>query len=397
MLTAALVGAGYWGPNLANAIERTGKAVLGWLCDSNPKHLSGLARRYPHAATTTDIGEILRDEHVDAVIVATPTATHYELGRRALEAGKHTLIEKPLATRSRDAAALLRLAEARRRVLMVGHVFEYNAAVRAVGELIKSGELGEVYYMSFERTNLGPVRTDVNALWDLAAHDASIMCDFMSAAPVSVTAKGQCYLNPGIEDVVFATFVFEGGAAAHVHASWLNPSKVRQITVVGSRKMAICDDLDLRFPVRLYDKRVGLPPVSEITGSFLQHKTLVIDSGATIPVIQTREPLLTEVDDFFGSIVSGGQPRADGVSGWRVVRLMEAAAESIACDSRVVPVNFSLEARQEPGCLGAMRGPGRTPVSPVRPLHGMADDQRKPRPPAARGGGRRAQRAGGGG
>jgi predicted dehydrogenase len=342
MLTAALVGTGYWGPNLANAIERTGKAVLGWLCDANPKNLASLARRYPHAKTTTDIGEVLRDASVDAALIATPTATHFKLGRQALEAGKHVLIEKPLTTRSREAEALVRLGAERHRVLMVGHVFEYNAAIRAVDDLIKSGELGEIYYMSFERTNLGPVRTDVGALWDLAAHDASIMCDFMSAAPVSVTARGQSYLNPGIEDVVFATFMFKDGAAAHVHASWLNPSKVRQITVVGSKKMAVCDDLDLRSPLRLYDKRVSLPPLSEITGSFLQHKTLVVDSGAIIPVIQMREPLLTEVDDFFDSIVSGQTPRADGVSGWRVVRLMEAAAESMAHNSVVVPVGGDL-------------------------------------------------------
>jgi predicted dehydrogenase len=343
MLNTALIGTGYWGPNLANAIERTGKAVLAWLCDSNPENLSALARRYPGARTTLEVAEILHDERVDAVFIATPTATHFDLGRWVLEAGKHVLIEKPLSTRSCEAAALVRLAKERRRVLMVGHVFEYNAGVRAVDELIKSGELGEIYYMSFERTNLGPVRTDVNALWDLAAHDVSIMCDFMSAAPASATATGRSYLNSGIEDVVFATFVFERGTAAHVHASWLNPSKVRQITVVGSRKMAVCDDLDLQFPVRLYDKRVGLPSVSEITGSFLQHKTLVIDSGATIPVLQTREPLLTEVDDFFDSIVSGGRPRADGIMGWRTVCSIEAAAASIARNSVVVPVDF-------PGC-----------------------------------------------
>jgi predicted dehydrogenase len=282
----------------------------------------------------------MHDARVDAVLIATPTATHYELGRQALETGKHVLIEKPLATRSREAAELVRLAEERELVLMVGHVFEYNAAIRAVDELIKSGELGEIFYMSFERTNLGPVRTDVGALWDLASHDASIMCDFMSAAPVSVTAKGQSYLNPGIDDVVFATFNFEGGVAAHVHASWLNPSKIRQVTVVGSKKMVICDDLDLRYPVRVYDKCVSPPALSEITGTFLQHKTLVVDSGATIPVIQTKEPLLTEVDDFFECILSGGRPRADGVSGWRVVRIMEAAAESIAHDSVLVPVGF---------------------------------------------------------
>jgi predicted dehydrogenase len=341
MLRAALVGTGYWGPNLANSIERTGKAVVHVLCDANPDNLGALARRYPYARATTDFGEVLRDDGVDAVFIATPTATHYELGKRTLEAGKHVLIEKPITTSSPEAAALVQLARERDRVLMVGHVFEYNPAVRAVDDLIKAGELGEIYYMSFERTNLGPVRTDVSALWDLATHDAAIMCDFMSAAPVSVTAKGQSYLNPGIDDVVFATFVFDRGVAAHVHASWLNPNKVRQITVVGSKKMAVCDDLDMRQPVRLYDKRVSLLPLSEITGSFLQHKTLVVDSGAVIPVVHTREPLLNEVDDFFDCIISGKQPRADGVSGWRVVRLMEAADESIARDSIAVPVNFA--------------------------------------------------------
>ena len=340
MLRAALVGTGYWGPNLANSIERTGKAVLHWLCDADSNNLSSLARRYPSARTTTDIGEVLGDERVDAVFIATPTTTHYELGRRTLEACKHVLIEKPLATRSCDAEMLVGLARERQRVLMVGHVFEYNAAVRFADDLIKSGELGEIYYMSFERTNLGPIRTDVSALWDLAAHDAAMMCDFMSAAPISVTARGQCYLNPGIEDVVFATFLFEHGVAAHVHASWLNPKKVRQVTVVGSRKMAVCDDLDLRQPIRVYDKRVGLPPLSEITGSFLQHKTLVVDGGATIPVVQATEPLLTEVAHFLDCISSGKRPRTDGLSGWRVVRLLEAAADSIARDSAIVPVNF---------------------------------------------------------
>ena len=340
MLRAALIGTGYWGPNLANSIERTGKAVVHRLCDANPDNLGSLARRYPYVRATTDLDERLRDDGVDAVFIATPTATHYELGKRALEAGKHVLIEKPITTSSPEAAALVRLARERDRVLMVGHVFEYNPAIRVVDDLIKAGELGEIYYMSFERTNLGPVRTDVSALWDLATHDAAIMCDFMSAAPVSVTAKGQSYLNPGIDDVVFATFVFDRGVAAHVHASWLNPNKVRQITVVGSKKMAVCDDLDMRQPVRLYDKRVSMPPLSEITGSFLQHKTLVVDSGAIIPVVQTREPLLSEVDDFFDCIISGKQPRADGVSGWRVVRMMEAADERIARDSVAVPVNF---------------------------------------------------------
>jgi predicted dehydrogenase len=339
MLRTGLIGTGYWGPNLANSIERTGRGAVRWLCDPNPNNLAALARRYPQAKTTSGLGELLDDPDLDAVFIATPTATHHNLGKRALEASKHVLIEKPMTTNSREAAELVRLAEERSCILMVGHVFEYNPAIRVVDDLIKSGELGDIFYMNFERTNLGPVRTDVSALWDLAAHDASIMCDFMKGPPISVTAKGQCYLNPGIDDVVFATFVFEAGVAAHVHASWLNPSKVRQITVVGSKKMVVCDDLDLRHPVRLYDKRVSAFPIDDITGSFLQHKTLVVDSGAVIPVVQTQEPLLAEVNHFFDCIVSGQKPRSDGLSGLRVVRLMEAAAESISRNSVIVPLN----------------------------------------------------------
>ena len=168
------------------------------------------------------------------------------------------------------------------------------------------------------------------------------MCDFMETSPVSVTAKGHSYLNSGIDDVVFVTFVFESGVAAHIHASWLNPSKLRQVTVVGSKKMVVCDDLDLRHPVRVFDKRVSLPPVSEITGSFLQHKTLVVDSGATIPVIQNQEPLLAEINHFFDCIVSGNRPRSDGASGLRVVRLMEAANESMTRHSALVTISGSL-------------------------------------------------------
>jgi predicted dehydrogenase len=339
MFQAGLIGAGYWGPNLANAIERGGKALVRWLCDTNSVNLAALARRYPHARATTVVRDLLDDPDLDAIFIATPTVTHYELGERALQAGKHVLIEKPMTTNSRDASELVRLAEQRKRILMVGHVFEYNHAIKVVDELISSGELGEIYYMNFERTNLGPVRTDVNALWDLATHDASIMCDFMKCPPISVTAKAQCYLNSGIEDVVFATFIFDGGVAAHVHASWLNPNKVRQVTVVGSKKMVVCDDLDLRQPVRIYEKRVRLPPPSAVTGTYFQHKTLIVDGGTSIPVVQSSEPLVTEIDHFFDCIAYNRRPRSDGVIGLRVVRMMEAAAESIAQNSAIVPLD----------------------------------------------------------
>jgi predicted dehydrogenase len=336
MFQAGLIGTGYWGPNLANAIERSGKAKVRWLCDKNSANLAALAQRYPHAWATTCVRDLLEDPDLDAIFIATPTITHHELGKQALQAGKHVLVEKPMTTSSRDALELVRLAEEQKRILMVGHVFEYNRAIEIVDDLINSGELGDIYYMNFERTNLGPVRTDVNALWDLVTHDASIMCDFMKRSPISVTAKGQCYLNSGIEDVVFATFIFDGGVAAHVHASWLNPNKVRQVTVVGNKKMVVCDDLDLRQPVRIYDKRVRLPPPTAVTGTFVQHKTMILDGGASIPVVQSSEPLVTEIDHFLDCIALNRRPRSDGVSGLRVVRMMEAAAESIAHDSAIV-------------------------------------------------------------
>ncbi|MGE5505874.1 MAG: Gfo/Idh/MocA family protein [Actinomycetota bacterium] len=338
MFQIGMVGTGYWGPNMANSLERTGKGRLKWLCDARPENMAALAKRYPHAGTTTSAAEVFADPSVDAVFIATPTTSHYVLVRQALEAGKHVLVEKPITIFADEALALSRLAAEKKLILMVGHVFEYNATIRAVHDLIHSGELGEVYYMHFERTNLGPVRTDVNAMWDLATHDVSIMCDFMKAQPVEVTARGAAYLNKGVEDVVFGTFTFDGGVNAHVHASWLNPRKVRNITVVGSKKMVVWDDLDMRQPIRLFDKRVGLPPLESLTGSFLEHKTMVFDSGVTVPVVQTNEPLLAEIDHFLDCLASGATPRSDGFSGARVVHVIEAACRSMAEGSRAVPI-----------------------------------------------------------
>ena len=192
--------------------------------------------------------------------ISTPVPTHFALASQALGAGKHVLVEKPMTATSREGRELVDLAESAGRILMVGHVFEYNASIRALKELIEGGELGDVQYMSFTRTNLGPVRTDVNALWDLASHDISIMSYIMASPPRDVTARGQACLNANVEDAVFATFSFEAGPLAHVNVSWLNPRKVRQITVVGNKKMAVWDDLEMQRPIQIYDRHVeGLP------------------------------------------------------------------------------------------------------------------------------------------
>lgn len=338
MIRIGLIGTGYWGPNVATSFKATGRANLGWICDTNTVALDAFRRRHPEARTTTDFKDILADASVDAVAIVTPTGTHYTIAAAALEAGKHVLVEKPITTDPELAEALTILAERRRCVLMVGHVFQYNATLRTLKELIAAGDLGSISYLNLVRTNLGPVRTDVNALWDLASHDAYIMTDLLGVAPEAVSAFGRAYLNPSIEDVVFATFTFPGGAMAHVHASWLDPRKVRQITVVGSRKMALWDDLNLEEPIRIYDKRVEMPSPGTLEGSYQEHKTLVVDGGATaVPVIQNR-PLQAECEHFVHCIETGTTPLSDGRNALTAVRVLRAAHESIRRGGALVKV-----------------------------------------------------------
>lgn len=336
MLNIGLIGAGYWGPNIAKSFDLTRNAQVGWLCDLNPASLDRIADRYPRAKTTTDVAEVLNDPDVGAVAISTPAATHFEIAQKALEAGKHVLVEKPITANSREAMALSELADSVGRVLMVGHVFEYNSTIRALKNLMDSEELGEIYYLNFERTNLGPVRTDVNALWDLAAHDVSIMCYLLDGCPIDVTARGQAYLNKDVEDAVFATFTFAKGIMANVNASWLNPRKVRKIVVVGTKKMAVWNDLDLTQPIQIYDKRVADP--EQLPDTFLAYKTTVVDGGVFIPPIQHNQPLQAECEHFIECVERGKQPLSGGESGLRVVRSLEAATESMRQESRIIRV-----------------------------------------------------------
>ncbi len=326
-----LVGVGHWGPNVARSFEAGGRAEVKWICDLDEEALARMAQR-THARTTTDFDELLADDSLDAIAVSTPVPTHFALAKRALEAGKHVLCEKPLTATSVEGRALMRVAEEAGRVLMVGHVFEYNASIRALKELIDSGELGTIQYMSFARTNLGPVRTDVNALWDLASHDVSIMSYFLGEPPADVTARGRDWLNDGVEDAVFATFGFGSGVLAHVEVSWLNPRKVRLITVVGDRKMAVWDDLALSHPIQVFDRHVELP---EITGTFLEHKTAVVDGGVFLPSVRLNQPLAAECEHFLDCIEHGTDPLTGARSGLQVVLALEAATESMRDGSAV--------------------------------------------------------------
>jgi predicted dehydrogenase len=334
VIQVGLVGVGHWGPNVVRSLEAGGRARVEWLCDLDDAALQRMSARHT-ARTTNAFEDLIADDGLDAIAIATPVGTHFELAKRALEVGKHVLLEKPMTATAAEGRDLIRIAEEASRVLMVGHVFEYNATIQALKELIDDGELGEVQYMSFARTNLGPVRTDVNAFWDLASHDVSIMTYFLGQAPSDVTARGQAWLNADVEDAVFATFGFPSGVLAHVEVSWLNPRKVRLLTIVGDKKMAVWDDLALQNPIQIFDRHVALPEVSD---TYLEHKTAVVDGGVFIPSIRLNQPLATECEHFLDCVESGARPRTDGKNGLRVVMALEAASASMRNGSAITTI-----------------------------------------------------------
>ena len=326
-INIAVVGLGHWGPNLARNFHRLPQAVLHTLCDADTDRLQWAGTLYPAARLTSDYESILTDPAVDAVVLATPVHTHFKLASAALQAGKHTFVEKPLARTSDEARRLVELADAQKRILMVGHVFLYNAAVRQVKQYIDSGELGDIYYIYAQRLNLGIVRQDVNALWNFAPHDISIINYWLDGTPIKVDAHGYAYLQPGIEDAVFMNLEYQGGQAASVHVSWLDPNKVRRMTVVGSKKMVVYDDVSPDAKIKLYDKGVDRKPGNGLGSyaTFGEFQLLVRAGDILIPKIQFTEPLRVECQAFVDAIRTGEPPLADGRNGLAVVEVLEAA------------------------------------------------------------------------
>lgn len=333
----ALVGCGYWGPNLARNFYQLPNADLVACCDLDQQTLVKMSSLYPQARMTTDFEELCQDEAVDAIAIATPARTHFPLAKKALLNNKHVLVEKPLTLNTADALELVRLARERDRILMVGHVFQYNPAVRYIKSLIQKGELGDIYYIYSTRVNLGRVQSDINALWSIAPHDISILLYLLGNVPDWVSAHGATYLTDGIEDVVFVTLGFPDGVLAHVHASWLDPSKVRRMTIVGSRQMVVYDDVADEGKVRLYEKgvyRKGEPAFGEF-----QYR--VHSGNITIPRLELAEPLRLECQHFVECIQQRRQPETDGRNGLTVVAILEAAHESLKRHGEPVPVMLS--------------------------------------------------------
>ena len=325
MVRVAVVGAGAWGFNHVRTFEALADCNLQVVVDSDEKALARVRKSFRDLKTENDYRPIVRGEDLDAVVVATSAESHYEVAKAALEAGKHVLVEKPLVLHAEQGEELIELAEKGGLVLAVGHLLLYHAAVQKLKDLVDSGELGDIYYMYTSRINLGKVRTTENALWSFAPHDISMMLYLVGQLPNLVLATGQSYLNPGIEDVTFFTLHFPDNTMGHGQVSWLDPHKSRKITVVGSKKMVVFDDMESTEKIKLYDKGVDTPPAYETYG---EYQTLRI-GDIVIPRLRMSEPLKNECQHFIDCVKSGKKPLSDGHEGLQVVRVLEAAQRSL--------------------------------------------------------------------
>ena len=335
---AGVVGYGYWGPNLVRNVDRLPGAELVVCCDMSEKNLGKFSGLYPGVATATNLAVMLADHDLDAVVVATSAPSHFAIAKAVLEAGKHCFVEKPLTLTSADAEVLVKLAEARGLVLMVGHLMVYHTAVNYIKEIIESGELGDILYLYAQRLNLGKVRTEENAFWSLAPHDVSIVHYLLGEAPVSVSANGAAYLHDGVQDTVFANLHFASGRMANIHVSWLDPHKTRKFTIVGSKKMLVFDDMEATEKIWIYDK--GVEPADAM--AYGEDLTLRF-GDIHVPYLKMAEPLSLEVQHFLDCCVNGTTPRSSGRSGLEVVRVLEAVDESLRMGGAPVVTGLGLE------------------------------------------------------
>jgi predicted dehydrogenase len=336
--TIGVIGCGYWGPNLLRNFAENETARLRWMCDLDEKRLEALGRRYPSAETTRDYKQLLADAELSAVVIATPVATHYNFAREALLAGKHVLIEKPLTASAREAEELIELAERERLTLMVDHTFVYTGAVRKIKEIVASGELGELLYFDSTRINLGLFQRDINVVWDLAPHDLSIMDYIIERQPAALSATGSCHIERGIENIAYVMLKFTDEFIAHFHFNWLSPVKVRRTLIAGSRKMVVYDDIEPTEKIRVYDSGVTTNRSAVEVDREAAYKTLISyrTGDVWVPKLDSTEALRYVSQEFLDAIKEGRRPLTDGEAGLRVVRLLEAAQQSINEGGRVI-------------------------------------------------------------
>ena len=333
-----VVGLGYWGPNLARNLDRLPDAELRWLCDGSEAARARAAPAFPGVRLSADLDELLVDPQLDALVCATPVPTHAEVALRALAAGKHVFVEKPLAQSIAAAEEVAAAARDSGRVLMVGHLLEYHPGVEKLREIACSGHLGDLFYLYSNRLNLGKLRADENALWSLGAHDVSVMLLLAGEEPTEVQARGESYMREGVEDVVFCFLRFPSGLAAHLHLSWLDPHKERRFTVVGSKRMATFDDMELERKVTVYDKGFDQ--------DFSSYGEYIARSGDVwSPRISNEEPLRIECRHFLECVREGREPLSGVASGVRVVRVLEGLDRSLRNRARVHAAGAEAPAR----------------------------------------------------
>ncbi len=325
-----VVGIGRWGPNLLRNFHNHRTSVVAMVAERDDRRRAQIAELYPDVQVVADADLVIEAAGIDAVAIATPTRTHYPLVRQALLADKHVLVEKPLTDDLATAIELEKIAEERGRVLLVGHVFIYNPGVEAVKQYLDGGDLGKPYYISMVRTNLGPIRKDVNASWDLASHDISIANYWLDARPLSASATGGTWINPGIPDAVFATLEYPDNVLVSLEVSWLNPRKVRDVTVVAEDKMLTLDDTNDHEPIRIYDKGVVDDRVrDEVIDTLGEFRSMVHEGEIVIPRVSLGEPLKSECDHFLECVLHGVAPRTGPALAVNVVRALDAIDRSM--------------------------------------------------------------------
>jgi len=341
MIKVGQIGFGYWGPNLTRNFNSIDDVKVMGISDPSEKSQDKFKSLYPNLKIYNSSDEIINDNNIDVVVISTPAGTHYDMAKKSLMAGKHIFVEKPLALKVAECKELIDIAKKNNLIIFVGHTFLYNAAVNKVKEYIDKGDLGDIYYIYSSRLNLGRIRTDINSMWNLAPHDISILLYLLDSKPVQVTAKGLSYIQKGIEDVVFMNLDFENGISAHIHCSWLDPGKVRKMTIVGSRKMIVYDDVSNRDKIKIFDKGVDKKQKSGDLGqysTFGDFQLLLRAGDVTIPKINFIEPLKLECEHFIECINENNTPLTDGYNGLRVTEILEKAEESLKNNGEIVKI-----------------------------------------------------------
>lgn len=336
MINIGVVGCGYWGPNLVRNFSSLHECRVLKLCDTDPGRLEALANRYPQIELTTSFSELITDSLINAVVIATPVRFHYEMALQSLMAGKHTFVEKPMVSSVYEGRLLIEMAQKNNLTLMVGHTFIYSPAVRKIKAIVDSNELGEIQYIAARRLNLGLFQKDINVAWDLAPHDISIILYVLSDMPISINCQGKAHVHPEIEDITNMVLNYENGRIATIQSSWLDPNKVRDMTVVGSKKMLVYNDLEPMEKIKIYDKHVEIPPHYD---TFAEFHYSYHYGDMCAPYIKQYEPLQRECQHFLDCITTGQIPESSGLEALKVVQILEAANTSLKNGGGMVIVN----------------------------------------------------------